>query len=121
MSWGHGCFEKSHFGTKIQTMRVIAVSTLKRFWESPERRDCEEPLKTWYSEACRADWKSPAEIKAQFGNASIVGNNRIVFNIAGNKYRLIVSFAYRMQVADIKFVGTHAEYDKVDAATVDQS
>ena len=65
--------------------------------------------------------RSPADVKAQYGNASVVGNNRIVFNIAGNKYRLIVAFAYRMQIAYIKFVGTHAEYDKVDAATVDQS
>lgn len=102
-------------------MRVIAVSTLKSFWEQPGQRDAEAPLKTWYGEACRAEWKSPADVKAQYGNASIVGNNRVVFNIAGNKYRLIVAFAYRMQVAYIKFIGTHAEYDKVDAASVDQS
>ena len=102
-------------------MRVIAVSTLKAFWEQPGRGDAEEPLKTWHGEACRAEWRSLADIKALYGNASIVGNNRVVFNIAGNKYRLIVAFAYRMQVAYIKFVGTHAEYDKVDAATVDQS
>ena len=102
-------------------MRVIAVSTPKTFWKKPGRGDAQEPLKTWYGEACRAEWKSPAEVKAQYGNASIVGNNRIVFNIAGNKYRLIVAFAYRMQIAYVKFVGTHAEYDKVDAATVDQS
>ena len=62
-----------------------------------------------------AQWESPAEVKAQYGNASIVGNNRIVFNIAGNKYRLIVAFAYRTQIAYVKFVGTHAEYDKIDA------
>jgi len=102
-------------------MRVIAVSTLKTFWEKPGRDDAQQPLKTWYAEACRAAWKSPAEVKAQYGNASIVGNNRVVFNIAGNKYRLIVAFAYRTQIAYIKFVGTHAEYDKVDAASVDQS
>lgn len=102
-------------------MRVIAVSTLKTFWGKPGRRDAQEPLKTWYDEACRAEWKSPAEVKAQYGNASIVGNNRIVFNIAGNKYRLIIAIAYRMQIAYVKFVGTHAEYDKIDAASVDQS
>lgn len=102
-------------------MRVIAVSTLKAFWEKPAHQDAEGPLKTWYGEACRAEWKSPNEIKAQYGNASIVGNNRIVFNVAGNKYRLIVAFAYRMQVAYIKFVGTHADYDRVNATTVDQS
>lgn len=70
-------------------------------------------LKCRYARHCR--------INAQYGNASIVGNNRLVFNIAGNKYRLIVAFAYRMQIAYVKFVGTDAEYDKVDAATVDQS
>jgi mRNA interferase HigB len=102
-------------------MRVIAVSTLKAFWEQPAHRDSEGPLKTWYVEACRAEWKSPNEIKAQYGNASIVGNNRVVFNVAGDKYRLIVAFAYRMQVAYIKFVGTHSDYDMVYAATVDQS
>ncbi len=100
-------------------MRVIAVSTLKAFWETPGRHDSEGPLKTWYGEACRASRKSPAEIKDQYGSASVVGNNRIVFNIAGNKYRLIEAFAYRMQIAYIKFVGTHQEYDRVDAATVD--
>lgn len=102
-------------------MRVIAVSTLKTFWEQAGRGDSEESLKTWHGEACRAEWKSPAEVKAQYRNASIVGNNRVVFNIAGNKYRLIVAFAYRMQIAYVKFVGTHAEYDKIDAATVDQT
>ena len=100
-------------------MRVIAVSTLKAFWEKPGHRDAEGPLKTWYGETCRASWKSPTDIKDQYGTASVVGNNRIVFNIAGNKYRLIVAFAYRMQIAYIKFVGTHQEYDRVDAATVD--
>ena len=67
------------------------------------------------------DWHTPGDVKAQYGNASIAGNNRMVFNIAGNKHRLIVAFAYRMQIADIKFVGTHATYDKVDAVSVDQS
>lgn len=100
-------------------MRVIAVSTLKAFWEKPGRGDAQGPLKTWYGEACRANWQSPADIKDQYGSASVVGNNRIVFNIAGNKYRLIVAFAYRMQIAYIKFVGTHQEYDRVDAATVE--
>ena len=78
-------------------------------------------MQAWYEVACQARWRSPADVKAQFGNASIVGNNRVVFNIKGNDYRLIVAFAYRMQWAFIKFVGTHAQYDQVDAATVDQS
>jgi len=102
-------------------MRIIAVSTLKSFWEKQGCADAEQPLKAWHAEASRAVWRSPSDIKAQYRNASIVGNNRVVFNIAGNKYRLIVAFAYRLQTAYIKFVGTHDDYDKIDAATVDRS
>ncbi|MBN9339118.1 MAG: addiction module toxin RelE [Comamonadaceae bacterium SCN 68-20] len=68
-----------------------------------------------------SQWRSPANVKAQFGNASIVGHNRVVFNIKGNDYRLIVAFTYKMQWAYIKFIGTHRQYDAVDAATVDQT
>lgn len=102
-------------------VRVVAISTLREFWAQPGRGDAREPLLSWYAVVSKATWASPAEVKAQFGNANIVGNNRAVFNVAGNKYRLIVAFAYRVQVACVKFVGTHAEYDKVDAATVDMS
>ncbi len=76
---------------------------------------------SWYAVATRATWASPAEVKAQYGNASIIGNNRVVFNVAGNKYRLIVAFAYRVQVAYVKFIGTHTDYDTIDAATVDMT
>ena len=69
----------------------------------------------------QARWASPAEVKAQYRSASIVANNRVVFNIKGNDYRLIVAFAYRTGRGYIKFIGTHAQYDKVDAATVDQA
>ena len=71
--------------------------------------------------ARQAQWASPADVKEQYRNASVVGHNRVVFNIKGNDYRLIVAFAYRMQRAYVKFVGTHAQYDRIDAATVDQS
>lgn len=71
--------------------------------------------------ATKASWASPAEVKLQYGNASIVGNNRVVFSVAGNKYRLIVAFAYRVQVAYVKFIGTHTDYDKIDAANVDMT
>lgn len=100
-------------------MRVIAISTLRRFWEDPDHADAEQPLKAWYAEASQGKWDQPATIKAQYGNASIVGNNRAVFNIAGNKYRLVVAFAYKIQVAYVKFIGTHAAYDQIDAATVE--
>lgn len=102
-------------------MRIVSISTLKTFWQKSGHKEAEQPLKAWYAEVCRATWQSPNEVKAQFKSASVVGKNRVVFNIAGNKYRLIVAFAYRIQTAYVKFVGTHAEYDRVDAQTVDQS
>ncbi|MCI4427530.1 MAG: type II toxin-antitoxin system HigB family toxin [Burkholderiales bacterium] len=80
-----------------------------------------DALRAWYAEASRSDWASPEEVKRHFPKASVVANNRIVFNVAGNMYRLIVSFNYRYRSGYIKFFGTHAEYNKVDAATVDQT
>lgn len=77
-------------------------------------------MKAWLAEARSAHWTSPREVKRKYANASIIANNRIVFNIKGNDYRLIVAIAYRMQYVYVKFVGTHAEYDQVDAALVDQ-
>lgn len=100
-------------------VRVIAVSTLRQFWTVPGNADAEQPLKAWYAEATKAKWDRPATIKAQYRSASFVGNNRVVFNIAGNKYRLIVAIAYKLQVVYVKFVGTHAAYDQVDAASVE--
>jgi len=111
----------SQIGTNIAGMRVVAISTLRDFWTRPGCDDARQPLQSWYAVVSKAAWASPAEVKAQYGNASFVGGNRVVFNIAGNKYRLIVAFAYRVQVAYVKFIGTHAEYDKVDAATVDMT
>lgn len=98
-------------------MRVIAVSTLRAFWE--RHPDAEQPLKAWYQEATHASWDQPADIKAQYRSASVLKNRRVVFNIKGNDYRLIVSVAYRFQAVYVKFVGTHAEYDRVDAQTVE--
>lgn len=102
-------------------MHVVSHATLVDFYSQPQHHDARGALQTWYQVVCQAQWRGPADVKAQFGSASIVGNNRVVFNIKGNDYRLIVAFAYRMQWAFIKFVGTHAQYDQVDAATVDQS
>lgn len=100
-------------------MRVIAVSTLRAFWVL--HPDAEQPLRAWYEEASHATWLQPADIKLQFRHASILKNKRVVFNIKGNDYRLIVAIAYRLQVVYVKFVGTHQEYDAIDAETVDQS
>ena len=97
-------------------MRILSRSILRDFWES--RPDVEEALKTWYYEASHADWLSPTEIKAAHRNASIIANDRVVFNIKGNRYRLIVAVRYDIRILFIRFIGTHTEYDKVDAETI---
>ena len=100
-------------------MRVIAVSTLRSFWE--RHPDAEQPLKAWYEEALQAAWAQPADIKVMYRNASVLKNRRVVFNIKGNDYRLSVAIAYKLQIVYVKFIGTHKEYDQVDAETVDQT
>ena len=97
-------------------MRIVAKRTLRTYWESEPR--AEQPLKAWYSIAKKAEWSSPADVKATFGNASIVGNDRVVFNIGGNRFRLIVRFNYRKRIGFIRFVGSHAEYDRIDASGI---
>jgi mRNA interferase HigB len=100
-------------------MRVIAVSTLRAFWE--RYPDAEQPLKAWYEEATSASCSQPADIKVQYRSASVLKNRRVVFNIKGNDYRLIVAIAYKLQIVYVKFVGTHKEYDAVDAETVEMA
>lgn len=100
-------------------MRVIAVSTLRAFWE--RYPDAEQPLKAWFEEASNASWSQPADIKAQYRSASGLKNRRVVFNIKGNYYRLIVAIAYKLQIVYVKFVGTHKEYDSVNAETVEMA
>ena len=95
------------------TMRVIAKSTLRDFWE--KHADCEQQLKSWYQEANQANWTNTNQIKKEYPSASFLQNNRIVFNIKGNNYRLIVKINYAYQMVWIRFIGTHAEYDKIDA------
>ena len=99
-------------------MRVISRKKLKEFWGHPNYGDAEQPLKSWYAEVSKAEWDSPADIKQQYGNASILKNNRVVFNIAGNKYRLIVMTSHDYTVCLVRFVGTHQQYDKINAETV---
>jgi mRNA interferase HigB len=110
---------QSHFGTRIFEMRVIAVSTLRDFWA--RHPDAQQPLKAWFEEASHAAWQQPSDIKALYRNASILRNRRVVFNIKGNDYRLVVAIAYQLQVVYIKFVGTHKEYDAIDAQTIEPS
>jgi mRNA interferase HigB len=86
------------------------------FWE--KHPDAEQPLRAWYHDVKRADWRSPANIKSVYRNASFVGQNRVVFNIKGNKYRLVVAVQYDFRIVFIRFIGTHQEYDAIDAVKV---
>lgn len=99
-------------------MRIISRAMLRDFWETPAFSDAEHALKSWYDEAKHANWQTPQDIKDQFRNASFVGNNRVVFNIHGNKYRLVVAINYSFSVCYVRFVGTHKQYDKIDVATI---
>ena len=100
-------------------MRIISKRVLTNFSSHPKYSDAKTAIEAWYSEAKTATWKDPSQIKSQYRNASILKNNRVVFNIAGNKYRLIVSINFPAQIIYIKFIGTHKEYDKINANTVD--
>lgn len=97
-------------------MRIIARRTLRVFWE--RHPDSEQPLKAWFAEANSADWKNPQQIKGRYSHASFVADNRVIFNIGGNKYRLVAHVNYDFQILYIKFVGTHAEYDRIDPETI---
>jgi len=99
-------------------VRIIARRTLREFWSQRGYRDAEQPLRAWFAEERRAAWRTRAEIKAAHRNASFVGSDRVVFNVAGNKYRLVVAVKYSAQVVFVRFVGTHAEYDEIDAGEV---
>ena len=100
-------------------MRIIALSTLKEFWEqSPAYRDAAEPIRAWYRRTLQADWTSPSDVKRDFGSASILKDGRVVFNIAGNKYRLVVWINYAYRVVYIRFIGTHAQYGRIDAQVI---
>lgn len=100
-------------------VNVVALPPLKAFWENPDFRDAETPIKEWYAVASKAVWPTPAAVKDKYGNASIIANNRVVFNLGGNKYRLITAIAYSTGTMFVKFIGTHAQYDQIDAATVE--
>ena len=99
-------------------MRVVARSTLRSFWENSIYADSEGPLKAWYAEAEKAKWADPAEVKKLYGTASILQEGRVVFNIAGNKYRLVVHIHYVSGVVFVRFVGTHKQYDQIDAQKI---
>jgi mRNA interferase HigB len=97
-------------------MRIIARRTLRSFWE--KYPDSEQPLRAWFARVKKVDWKTPAEVKVDYRNASFVANNRTVFNIKGNDYRLVVAINYESGIVYIRFVGTHREYNKIDVNTI---
>ena len=97
-------------------MRIIARRTLRDYWE--RHLLAEQPLKAWFREAAACDWVSPTDVKRRYRHASILKGNRVVFNIGGNKYRLVVQINYDFRIIYIRFVGSHEAYDKVDAETV---
>ena len=97
-------------------MRIFSRNTLKVYWEANAR--AEQQLTAWFAEAEDAKWLSPADVKAKYGNASILKCGRVVFNICGNEFRLIVSINYEFQAIFIRFIGTHEEYDEIDVQTI---
>ena len=101
---------------KLISVCIISRKALRDFWA--RHPNAEEPLRSWFDDARRASWRTPNEIKSAYRNASVVGNNRVVFNIKGNDYRLVVAINYTASIVYVRFVGTHARYDKIDVATV---
>ena len=97
-------------------MRVIAISTLREFWD--KHSDSEQALAEWYVRTCRADWSSLNDIKNDFNSVDYVGNQRYVFNIKGNRYRLVVAIKFTPKLVYVRFVGTHEEYDTINASTI---
>ncbi|BCA56607.1 toxin RelE [Nitrospira sp. KM1] len=97
-------------------MRIVARRSLREFWT--QHPTAKGPLEAWHQEVARADWSSPSTLKLQFRSASVLHGNRVVFNIAGNRYRLIVKINYSYRIVYIRFIGSHEDYDAVDATTV---
>ena len=104
-------------GLYLRFMRIVSLQTLRTYWI--KNSETEQALLAWYDEVLSENWKRPADIKERYDSASILKKRRVVFNIKGNKYRLIVAVAYKIGVVYIKFIGTHKEYDAVDAETVE--
>jgi mRNA interferase HigB len=100
----------------ILCMRVIRAEMLRDYWQ--QHADIRGPLEAWYEHVKRVHWGGPIDVKREHGTASILPNNRVVFNIKGNNYRLVVRFNYKIGIAEIRFVGTHAQYDRIDATQI---
>jgi mRNA interferase HigB len=99
-------------------VRILSRTTLKDFYQKPGYQDAEGPLETWYHEAKRDQWKSWTDIKAKYASASVLKGGRVVFNIGGNKYSLVVQINYTAQIVFMRFIGTHKEYDQIDVEVI---
>jgi len=99
-------------------MRIIAFRALREFFEKPEYADSEASLQAWYHDVKTAEWDSSNDLKQQYKNASVLGEGRVVFNIKGNAYRLVVAIDYDFQMIFIRFIGTQKQYDKIDAKKI---
>lgn len=100
-------------------MRVIALSALREFWDGKAAHvEAREPTLAWYRHVLHADWRSPSDVKRDFGSASILQDGRVVFNIAGNRYRIVVRINFPYRVVYVRFIGTHAQYDRINAQTI---
>ena len=97
-------------------MRIIAKRTLRAFWKRHPK--AKGPLEAWLQEVARADWATPLEVKSQFRSESVLQDNRVAFNIAGNQDRLVMKINYPYRIVYIRFVGTHAQYDTIDVTTI---
>ena len=110
------CSLFGNFLCYLPFMRIIAKRTLREFWE--KYNDAEVPLRAWYDRVKIVNWQTPEDVKTSFGNASIIANNRVVFNIKGNHYRLVIYIVYKRKKIFIRFIGNHREYNKIDAKTI---
>ena len=99
-------------------MKVLSRSTLRAFWERDEGKAAKQPLLSWFKEAEKAQWRSPADVRRLYRSADVIGGDRVVFNIGGNKYRLVVWVKYSLGLVLIKWVGTHSDYDAIDVTTI---
>jgi len=109
---GRNCTNRAGDGARSS----VLLGVLRAFWE--KHPDARQPLQAWYADVKRANWKTPGDIQRVYRNASFIANDRVVFNIKGNRYRLIVAVQYPFGIVYIRFVGTHREYDRIDAATI---
>jgi mRNA interferase HigB len=100
------------------SVRIISTATLKSFYLQPTYRQAEQPIKVWVAVTKAASWNNPPDVKKSFNSADILKNNRVVFDLGGNKYRLIAKISFAVGIVYVRFIGTHTQYDKIDADSI---